>query len=163
MDLWNITGKRAPYSNFRIPRAITAPSVNRPQNRQNSKFFHQTNFFLTLSDVSLKNMAMKKKWKFTLFFSNGKVYDRRRQEVKYYKDVPDILRKIYEEGTQLGIASRWVLVIRKKLQIIRMSSILLWKYHYINIIYISKAIRFKTNDLNFEFNFLDQFVLYRRW
>jgi len=38
--------------------------------------------------------------------SNGKIYDSRRQEIKHYPDVPAILRKLHEDGFQLGIASR---------------------------------------------------------
>ncbi|XP_005091247.1 magnesium-dependent phosphatase 1 [Aplysia californica] len=38
--------------------------------------------------------------------SNGKVYDADKQHVKYYPDVPDILRKLHQEDFKLGIASR---------------------------------------------------------
>jgi len=38
--------------------------------------------------------------------SNGKVYDARKDEIKYYKDVPEILRTLHKDGYQLGIASR---------------------------------------------------------
>ncbi|CAG5116946.1 unnamed protein product, partial [Candidula unifasciata] len=38
--------------------------------------------------------------------SNGKVYDAHKKHVKYYEDVPDILKKLHSEGFKLGIASR---------------------------------------------------------
>jgi len=38
--------------------------------------------------------------------SNSKVYDKHKQHVKFYPDVPEILRKLHEDGFQLGIASR---------------------------------------------------------
>ncbi|KAK7114760.1 magnesium-dependent phosphatase 1-like [Littorina saxatilis] len=37
---------------------------------------------------------------------NGKVYDVRGQEVKYFPDVPDVLQDLRSKGYMLGIASR---------------------------------------------------------
>ncbi|KAH9507753.1 Magnesium-dependent phosphatase 1 [Bulinus truncatus] len=38
--------------------------------------------------------------------SDGKVYDAHRRPVTYFKDVPDILKQLYNSGFQLAIASR---------------------------------------------------------
>ena len=46
-------------------------------------------------------------WYFFTCFSDGKVYDGHGRQVKYYRDVPGILKRLHSEGYKLAVASRY--------------------------------------------------------
>lgn len=50
---------------------------------------------------------MRKKLKKKLFFRKGKdVVDAHGKKISYYKDSPEILKNLVEEGYEIGVASR---------------------------------------------------------